>query len=275
MSNASKRSPQDSDLLLPFEVSAFSKEYLEYYTIRRNNFFASIQKFSRQWEYFMLLDRIWLREIEDLYTATAAERMFPLLLYINAHAKIRLAIELAFSGCMAEARSMLRDAIEFVAHAHSMLSDPQLQNTWLAKNEGKPELEAFKDAFERNKKKGVFKDLDELHAGWADLSETGSHATISALVDRLEINETATHVEYKVRYTGTNSDFWEKSIFLLLKYCTQMESVFFLDYESRLRLDVELGRMRGQLATLLAEISKDIITRYNLKRPPAPTIHKP
>jgi hypothetical protein len=96
--------------------------------------------------------------------------MFPMLLYFNAHAKIRVSIELALSGCMAEARSILRDGIEFVAHAHSMLSDPTLQRVWLSKNE---EEEAFKDAFERHKKDEIFKGLDELHMSWVSCRRQG------------------------------------------------------------------------------------------------------
>jgi hypothetical protein len=85
---------------------------------------------------------------------------------MNAHAKMRVSLELAFSDCLAEVRSILRDAIEFFAHAHAMLSDTNLQKTWLDKVNGKQELEAFKDAFERNKKQGLFKGLDELHKTW-------------------------------------------------------------------------------------------------------------
>ena len=107
--------------------------------------------------------------------------MFPLLLYINAHAKIRVALELAFTGCMSEARSILRDAVEVVAHAHAMVTDPQLQLTWLNKDDDKAALEAFKDAFERHKKEGVFKGLEELHKVWGQLSSRRDHTPISTL----------------------------------------------------------------------------------------------
>src|SRR5437016_6234288 len=111
MSSAPQKGPEDNDLLLRFEQFSFSKEYLQYYKIRRNNLFASSQNFQPMWKYFMLLDEIWLREIQDPYTSKSPERMFPILLFINAHAKMRLSIELAFSGCMAESRSLMRDAI--------------------------------------------------------------------------------------------------------------------------------------------------------------------
>lgn len=44
-----------------------------------------------------------------------------------------------------------------------MLSDPELQRVWLSKND---EKKAFEAAFERHKKAGVFKGLEELHKIW-------------------------------------------------------------------------------------------------------------
>jgi hypothetical protein len=105
---------------------------------------------------------------------------------MNAHAKIRVGIELALSGCLAEARSILRDGVEFVAHAHRMLTDAQLQVAWIGKNDDE---EAFKNAFERHKKQGLFKGLDELHRTWGQLSEIGSHATLNSICDRFAITK--------------------------------------------------------------------------------------
>lgn len=162
--------PQETDLLVPEEIQNIPAKYREYYAIKRNNFFASIQGFPEMWKYYHLLDAIWLRELEDMEVARQANRVFRLMLYVNVHAKIRIAMELAFSGCMAEARSILRDAVEFVAHAHHMLKDPELQTVWLDKD---VEEEAFKDAFERNKKRELFDGLKELHERWGELSELG------------------------------------------------------------------------------------------------------
>jgi hypothetical protein len=147
----SPREPQESELLVPFESEHIPADYKEYYKTKRNNLFASIQRFPEMWEYYIRLDAIWLREFDDLKPPGQVKQWFPLILFFNAHAKIRVSIELVLSGCLAEARSILRDAIECVAHAHTMLRDPQLQTVWLSKNE---EEQAFADAFERSKKQG-------------------------------------------------------------------------------------------------------------------------
>jgi len=271
--DASKRGPEETDLLVPFEIVNIPAEYREYYRIKRNNFFASIQGFSEMWKYFLALDSLWLHEFDDLKPARDQNRMFPLLLYFNAHAKMRISIELALSGCMAEARSILRDAIEFVAHAHAMLRDPKLQEVWLSKND---EEEAFREAFERHKKEGVFAGLGELHDAWGQMSETGSHATLNAICDRFEQVESADGVEFRLRYCGVDHRMWAMSLFTMLLTCTTMERTMFGDYESRLRLDPQLVRMRAEVDICKEQLRKKLAIRYKVQRPkPESPIYKP
>lgn len=214
-----KAEPQESDLLLPFESQNIPQQYREYYRTKRNNLFASIQGFPELWKYYILLDEIWLREFDDLKPARDPNRMFPLLLFFNAHAKIRVSVELGFSGCLAEARSILRDAIEFVAHAHAMVQDPELQKTWLNKNDGEAAQKAFEAAFERHKKQGVFKGLDELHRTWGQLSEMGSHANLNAICDRFAQVSSKEGVEFRLVYTGVEPRMWAMSLFSMLLAC--------------------------------------------------------
>jgi hypothetical protein len=158
-------------------------------------------------------------------------------LYINAHAKIRVSIDLGFSGCLAEAHSILRDAIESLAHAHTMVTDTELQKIWLSKNDGDAALEAFKDAFERHKKMGLFNGLDELHHSWGQLSETRSHANLNAICDRfVQINST-NYVEWQLNYCGADPTLWATSLFTMLLTCFTMERAMLGGHESRLKLD--------------------------------------
>ena len=117
----------DSDLLVKFERDNLYDDYRVFYSVKRNNFFSSIQGLPEHWEFFCRLDEIWRREIDDIEVAMDPKRAFPLILYINSHAKMRISMELAFANCMPEARSILRDAVESVAHAHYMLLDPSRQ----------------------------------------------------------------------------------------------------------------------------------------------------
>jgi hypothetical protein len=77
------------DLLLDFE-KGFPDHYREYHAAKQNDFFATIQAAPRFWSAFMLLDKIWLREYEDMRTIIDTDRMFPMFLFMNAHSKIRV-----------------------------------------------------------------------------------------------------------------------------------------------------------------------------------------
>ena len=144
-STTSLTSLEETDkLLTKFEIDNIPAQYREYYGIKRNNFFASIQGFPEMWQYYLRLDAVWMREFDDLKVRIDPNRLFPLILFFNAHAKMRMSIELALCGCLSEARSILRDAIEFVAHAHRLLSDPKLHIVWLSKRDGQIEEKAFK-----------------------------------------------------------------------------------------------------------------------------------
>jgi len=71
--------PQEFDLLVKFEIDNIPADYREYYSTKRNNFFASIQGFRDIWNYYIMLDRIWMREFSDLQTAPDPNQMFPLM----------------------------------------------------------------------------------------------------------------------------------------------------------------------------------------------------
>jgi hypothetical protein len=260
--------PQESDLLVPFESQHIPADYREYYKIKRNNFFASIQGFPEMWRYYTLLDAIWLREFGDLKPPGNVNHWFPLILFFNAHAKIRISIELALSGCLAEARSILRDAVEFVAHAHRMLADPQLQSVWLSKNE---DQRAFSEAFERHKREGLFKGLEELHRTWGQLSESGSHATLNAICDRFVTRRSADGAPeaWEFRYCGVDQRFWAMSLFSMLLTCFTMEQTFFRNYEERLGLDHVLVRMRAEFERYKEQLREILKRRYDVK-PPIP-----
>lgn len=258
---------QESDLLVAFEAQNIPGPYKEYYKTKRNNFFASVRGFPEMWEYYIRLDKIWLREFADVRPQGEADLAFPLILYFNSHAKIRVSIELALSGCLAEARSILRDAIEFVAHAHSMIEDPSLQEVWLSKNE---EEEAFTEAFERRKKEGLFKGLEELHAKWGQLSEIGSHATPKSLCDRFATVELKDGTrEWRFNYCSVEPRLWGMSLFSLLLTCFEMERTFFADYEDRLMLDPELVQMRAEFERYKESLRETLKMRYDVK-PPSP-----
>ncbi|HEU5234881.1 MAG TPA: hypothetical protein VFU50_18635 [Terriglobales bacterium] len=93
-------------LLVSFERD-FPHDYKEYYKSKRHHLLASINAFRELWGMFMALDKILHREFDDLSTVRDPKTVLPFTFFINAHAKMRIALELAFQGCLQEARSIL------------------------------------------------------------------------------------------------------------------------------------------------------------------------
>jgi hypothetical protein len=218
----------------------------------------------------MLLDKIWMREMEDLGRLRDPMQMFPMILFTNAHAKFRIALELGFSCCLGEAWDTVRGAIESVAHAHKLIREPQLLAVWFNKDHGKQQDEAFRDAFERNKKDSLFPTqhgLDKLHRYYSEFSEWGTHTTVTALSQRFHSNESSTDVEWKLIYTGAQPSVLALSLFSLFLASFLMEKAFFGVFENRLQFDVELSKMRSKLDHDRQRTAQEIINRLGLTPP--------
>jgi hypothetical protein len=263
------QTPGDPDLLVKFERDNIKDDYRVFYAIKRNNLFSSIQGFPELWEFFCRLDEIWRREIGDLEVATDPDRMFPVILYMNAHAKMRISMELAFSNCMPEARSILRDAVENVAHAHHMLRDPANQLIWMKKDEPSGK-KAFKTVFEESKKTGLFSGLSELHEMFGELSEAGSHPTLQSFANRVTMEDRNGQRHMIVNYSGApDRRLFAMELFSRLLTCFVMERTFFDDYETRFNLDARLVQMRHDFEVFKETLRRTLIARYKVQPPPA------
>jgi hypothetical protein len=259
--------PDDSELLVQFERDNIKDDYRLFYLIKRNNLFSSIQGFPEHWKLFCLLDEIWRREIGDLEVTIDSNRVLPTVLYMNAHVKLRLSMELAFSSCIQEARSILRDAVETVAYAHHMLRDPANQLIWVKKDEPSGK-KAFKKAFEDDKRIGLFSGLTELHEKYGELSEAGSHPTMLSFANRVTVEDRDGQRHMIVNYSGApDRRLFAMEIFSRLVTGFVMERTFFEDYVARFRLDVRLMQMRHDFERFKENLRRTLIIRYKVQPP--------
>ena len=267
------QNPDDSDLLVQFERDNIKDDYRLFYSIKRNNLFSSIQGFPEHWEFFCRLDDIWRREIGDLEVAIDPDRVFPVILYMNAHAKTRISMELAFSNCMPEARSILRDAVETVAHAHLMLRDPANQLIWMKKDEPSGK-KAFKKVFEDHKRTGLFLGLTELHEKYGELSEAGSHPTMQSFANRVTIEDRGGQRHMILNYSGApDRRLFAMELFSRLLTCFVMERTFFEDYKNRFQLDARLMQMRQDFEIFKEKLRRTLIARHKVQPPPPKPTH--
>jgi hypothetical protein len=267
--------PDDSDLLLPFEQRNLTGEYRAYYRCKRNAFFATIQDFPDLWDFFSKIDEIWKRDLSDLEVAHDPNHPLPLALYVHAHVKMRVSMELAFSHCMQEARSVLRDAVECVAHAHHMLRNPANLRAWEEKNQPGG-LKAFKAAFENNKRTVLFQGIEDLYVKFGQLSEAGSHPTWQSFSNRLTYNKAGDERTMTLHYLGApDRNFFAKELFSRLLTCFAMERTLFEDFKMRLQLDDRLMRMRCDFEIFKEQLRKQIIDKYKIKPPDMATQERP
>jgi hypothetical protein len=259
--------PRESDVLVPFEIANIPTEYRDYYGTKRQNMFATIQKHPAFWTYFHMLDQIMYREIKDLEVSTDPTNHLPRIFFINAHAKVRIAIELAFQGCIQECRSILRDAVEWAAFGHYLNSDPALQTIWWEQHQpaGKS---AYKAQFVDNKRLTLFAGQDELYQKFRQLSDAGSHPTPMSLSGRLNFTETATTRGMSLHYAGIPDEkAWATEVFSRLLTCFVIEQTFFTSFQTRLQLDYKLMDMRREFDANKEALRRFVITKYNMKDP--------
>jgi len=257
----------EKDLLVEFEQAQIPLHYKSYYMNKRYNFFATIRQFSYLWNCYMLLEKILSRDFEVMMELRDPKLMFPMVLFMNGHAKMRVAFELGSAGCLSEAYSILRDAIESVAHGNRIAADPALLKPWVEKNDGKTALEAFKKEFEHNKAMRLFDGLPELHRLWRENSEFGSHTNLNSIVERFKIEKTATHLQYLLNYCGAEPKIAVMALFDMIHAFEQMENVIFELCQERLKLDLELPTMRAQFAQEKEKVRTHIIQTYSVQRP--------
>jgi hypothetical protein len=186
---------------------------------------------------------------------------------MNGHVKMLIAMELGFSSCLTEAHSILRDAIESVAHGHRLFSDPSLQNVWLQKNDGGTSVEDFMREFWYSKEEKLFDGLPELFTLWKRFSEIGAHTNIDSIVSRFEVEQTQGHVTWKLNYTGVGLRTLIPAMFEMLLAFHIMEEIFYKDCVNRLKLDARLVDLRTKFQHDKEVLRRKIIASFKIPRP--------
>jgi len=159
------------------------------------------------------------------------------------------AADLGFSCCIGDAYSLLRDGIEFTAHAHKIFNEPVVTKAWAEKMQGKTQTGAYDKNFTHNKKKNLFPDkfgLKQLHMYYAKLSEIGTHSNTPSLGKSFKDASTPTTVSWGFHYFETDPRKIAVFLFSMLVISTDIEETFFGCYKTRLNLDYELVEMRNK-----------------------------
>ena len=269
-SGGSKNHERDDQFLTRFEQSVFRGHYRDYYKTKQRNFFSTIKNFRSLWESFYALDNIWMREIDDIGKVRDPNQTLPILLFLNAHNKFRIAWELVFSCRIGEAWDTTRGAIESAAHADKILREPDKARIWLSRDDGPAEKEAFDNAFWHRKRANLFpseRGFDELYEYYAHYSDWGTHTNLASVAPRVKTAHTETEYNWQFQYFEIDAAKIAKSIYSVLVVSSEIEKVFFNAFGTRLQFDVQLARMRGDFQRRKKRLANEIIARFNVERP--------
>jgi hypothetical protein len=264
--NSQEGSPKDADLLLPFEQENLRGDYREYLVAKRKNHRVTLKIFPELWDCFLCLDEIFVREFFDL-ERISRQSLLPSHLFKGSHAKMRVALELAFSTCIYDAWNAVRSAIELAAHARNIHRDPKLGAVWLGKDKGKAESEAHKDAFERDKKKTLFHGLERLHQYYSMYSEISTHSTVSAMSLRNTFDTEDGKEKLTMHFFETDPQRLGPFLYSTLSACWLIENELFSCFRDRLDLDHHLVQMRLELEQKKARALSELIQRFNIPHP--------
>ena len=253
--------------LLPFEKECFHSAYEEYFRGKRQNFFRAMTEFRTLWDGLQLLNDIWMRGLSDIEHLRDQMHLLPKLIFVAAHSRFLTAIELGFSCCIGDAYSVLRDGIEAVTHAHKIFKEPTAAKAWSDKHKGKAELAAHDKLFKYNKKKNLFPDehgLRQLHTYYAKFCELATHTSVTSIGKNFEDSSTAGMVRWGFHYFETNPQRLAGFLSALLQVSSHMEEAFFGCFETRLNLDPELVRMRGEFQRIRKQQTQHLWDTYKL-----------
>jgi hypothetical protein len=257
--------PPENHLLLPFERDRLLGTYREFYKTKRNNFLAMVSHFASLWLNFQFLDEVWTKGNQDLTKLGEPRQVLPSLLFLQAHLKFRIAMELGFSLCLPEAWAVLRVGIESTVHAHKIHREAGAADIWSARDEGKTDRAAFNKMFTENKRESLFPPLGglgELYVYWRDYSHWGSHSSVVDMGTRVRQVDTPEDVTFHFDCFDGNESRAIPCIYHLLDAGRLMERAFFDIFRDRLELDYNLVKQRSDFEKRHSDMAGGLRAKY-------------
>jgi hypothetical protein len=141
---------------------------------------------------------------------------------------------------------LLRGAVESVAQARRILSEPDLAAVWLQKDRDEDCLHRYREAFERQRTARLFKGLPALQYYWAEFSEW-AHSNFRSVRSRIRQTEQSGQIMANFEFFEVDSARLVPALDAMIDAILEMEQVVFDGFRERLDLDIELVRMRRSL----------------------------
>jgi len=173
----------------------------------RNSEYATFANYQDEIRRLIDLDA-WCRKAID--GLNHSNDWFAGLFLLRAHSNFLAACRMTWSGQIPECYAMLRSCLENALYGLYLARNPNSRETWLRRHDSDAHRRKVKDEFKMRTMLELAKSIDTKEGSVAELLydrtiDNGAHPNEQALMQVLQLNERAEHVEFKMIYLEGDS----------------------------------------------------------------------
>ena len=221
------------------------------------------------WKLFNNLDTIFHRGLDDCSTNAGVKKVTPLLFFWQSHRYIRASIKPLFSTQLPEALNILRMSIEPAVIRKKMLDNFNSIKIWNEQDKTDDIKKEYNKMFVKNKMNNLFPENDQLlnslYSYWQDYSNLATHCNKDGTDFWLISSDSDLDKISNVKYVEHKESIILASLISALSCSEIIEKLFYREFNSRLKLDTELVRLRDEFSILLKNERLRIIKKFKLK----------
>lgn len=197
-----------------------ANEISKFFDAARLNEFATFANLKREVARLSDIDLVYRKAIDGL---NHSEDWFSGFFVVRAHSNFLAACRLCWSGQVPESYALLRSCLENALYGLYLARNPESCETWLRRHDDAATKKKVKDEFKVGTLLNLAAAVDTTEGAVARVLyertiDSGAHPNELALMQTLQINESANHVELKSNYLDSDSF----ALRLALKTTTQV-----------------------------------------------------
>ncbi|MCH8305404.1 MAG: hypothetical protein IIB94_09790 [Candidatus Marinimicrobia bacterium] len=263
------KSKQEAKYYHPLSYEHFDEQLGEFWKIPNSNFERSVNNLPTLWKLFNNLDTIFHRGLDDCSTNAGVKKVTPLLFFWQSHRYIRASIKPLFSTQLPEALNILRMSIEPAVIGKKMLDNFNSIKIWIEQDKTEDTKKEYNKMFVKNKRNNLFPENDQLlnslYSYWQDYSNLATHSNKDGTDFWLISSDSDLDKIFNVKYVEHKESIILASLISALSCSEIIEKLFYREFNSRLKLDTELARLRYEFSILLKNERLRIIKKFKLK----------
>jgi len=182
-------------------------EISKLFDVAKGNEYATFANFQDEIRRLIDIDTSYRKAIDAL---NHSRDWFAGFFVLRAHSNFLAACRMGWSGQIPECYALLRSCLENALYGLYLARNPNSRETWLRRHDSDVHKRRVKDEFKIRTMLDLAKSIDKKEGEVAELLyertiDYGAHPNERALMQMLQINEKAEHVEFKVVYLEGDS----------------------------------------------------------------------